>query len=111
MARQIQGSARWRLGRIYSGRPPVVPPSKRLPAWPTRGVGSAVGDICPPRELRDVHMIHSTRTASTRAVPIPKSLPTAIPTPAEADIERVPQETAPSIVLVPLTVSVQVPGQ
>ena len=51
------------------------------------------------------------RTASTRAVPTPKSLPTAIPPAAEADIERVPQETAPSIVLVPLTVSVHPPGQ
>lgn len=61
--------------------------------------------------MSDVHGIHSMRTASTSAVLIPKSLPTAIPAPAPAEIERVPQDTAPSIMLVPLTASVHGPGQ
>src|SRR5207247_5207247 len=39
------------------------------------------------------------------------SRPTAIPAPAAAETESVPQDSVPASVLVPLTVSVHVPGQ
>ena len=95
-------------------------------------MGSAAGDICPPPRIFTVHMmrdahpfsgvprevarlrgvkIHSMRTASTRAVLMPASLPTAVAAPTAADIVRVPQDTEPAIVLVPFTLSEQVPGQ
>src|SRR5579859_3292760 len=54
---------------------------------------------------------HSTNLASTWAVLIPASPPTAVPAPAAALIESVPQAREPAIVLVPLAWSVQVPGQ
>jgi hypothetical protein len=74
-------------------------------------VGSAAGDICPPRELGDVHGIHSISAASTKAVLTPASFPMAVATPTPADIVRVPQDTEPAIVLVPFTLSVHPPGQ
>jgi hypothetical protein len=49
--------------------------------------------------------------ASTRAVLTPESLPTEVPAPAAADIESAPQEIEPAIMLVPLSSSVQAPGQ
>jgi hypothetical protein len=51
------------------------------------------------------------RTASTRAVLMPASLPTAVAAPAAADIVSVPHDTEPAIVLVPFTASVHAPGQ
>jgi hypothetical protein len=53
---------------------------------------------------------HSTNLASTWAVLIPASPPTAVPAPAEALIESVPHEIVPAMVLVPLTWSVHIPG-
>ena len=46
---------------------------------------------------------HSTNLASTWAVLIPASPPTAVPAPAAALIESVPHAIVPAIVLVPFT--------
>src|SRR5438552_14109996 len=54
---------------------------------------------------------HSMSSASTRAVLIPASLPTAVAAPAPADMVSVPHDKEPAIMLVPFTLSVHAPGQ
>ena len=51
--------------------------------------------------VRHIPQIHSTRTASTRALLMPASLPTAIAAPAPAEIARFPQARLPAIDPVP----------
>src|SRR6266851_2738324 len=41
------------LGRIYSGRHPHMPPSRRHPAWQRSGVGPRRGHLSPPRKKSD----------------------------------------------------------
>src|SRR5713101_3045713 len=112
-AEQIQGSARWGLrpdllrpspDRATSQAPPSVAEE--------RGGFRGGGHLSLPRSRQSSWgEIHSISTASTKAVLTPASLPTAVPAPAPADIARVPHDTEPAIVLVPLTLSVHVPGQ
>src|SRR6266852_5922000 len=104
-AEQIQGSARWGL------RPDLLRPSPNRATFQAppsvaeeRGGFRGGGHLSPPRTSWGE--IHSMRTASTRAVLMPASLPTAVAAPAAADIVRVPHDTEPAIVLVPFTASV-----
>src|ERR1700716_1366377 len=61
--------------------------------------------------LRRIEQIHSTSKASTRAVLIPESLPTASPAPTPAVRERGPHARFPAMVPVPFTWMLHVPGQ
>src|SRR2546428_8415590 len=118
LAEQIQGSARLGL-RVDLLR--ACPNRATFQAPPSvaeeRGGFRGGGHLSPPRiftvhMMRDAHpfsgvprevarlrgvKIHSMRTASTRAVVMPASLPPAVAAPPAAAIVRVPPGTEPAI--------------